>query len=335
MGTELTEKTASNRLPYLDYARVFVMYLVIFGHLLLDDNMTIRPFIYSFHMPFFFLVSGMLHKNRGSIAWKKYWKTLIVPYLFFNIIFFILWPLCSKLDIWKGTFNWDAGLISIYLNYFKSFWRHLLYGMAPPDGPTWFLLVLLLCKIITDFICRHRWTAIFIICAVAILIYLPSYRTYLRLGNTVMVLPFFYVGFKFKKEIQQWCTKRWALLYGIVFLLINIPLTILNGKVSTNTVSFGHLFVPLNAIVFYINAFSSSLGLLVVCMQFPTNKNITISAKALITILCMQNFFCYIYRYHCDQTNYLLIAITAALIFIACVLIHLFFERHLPFAVGR
>lgn len=335
MGTELTEKTVTNRLPYLDYARVFVMYLVIFGHLLLDDNMTIRPYIYSFHMPFFFLVSGMLHKNKGTIAWKKYWKTLIVPYLFFNLIFFILWPLCSKLDIWKGTFNWDEGLLTIYLNYFKSFWRHLFYGMAPPDGPTWFLLVLLLCKIITDFICRYKRTAIFIIFAVVILIYLPTHRTYLRIGNTVMVLPFFYVGFRFKKEIQQWCTKRWALLFGIILLLINIPLTILNGRVSADTVSFGHLFVPLNAIVFYINAFSSSLGLLVVCMQFPTNKYITTSAKALITILCMQNFFCYIYRYHCDQTNYLLIAITAALIFIACVLIHQLFERHLPFAVGR
>ena len=325
------------RLPYLDYARVFVMYLVIFGHLLLNKDTTIRPYIYSFHMPLFFLVSGMLHKDRGGIAWKKYWKTLIVPFLFFNLIFFILWPLCWKIGIWGPSKKFDGsnGLIPMYLNYGKEFFQNLIYGKAPPDGPTWFLIALLWCKILTDCICRHKWIAIVSLCALIVLIFYPPYRTYFRFGNAIMVLPFFYGGFRYKKEIQQWCSKRWALLCGIGFLLLNIPLTLLNGRVSTDAVWFGHLVAPLNALIFYINALICSLGLLVVCMQFPANKYVTISAKALISILCTQNLFCYIYRNLCDQTNYLLIAVTSALIFIACVLIHQVLERYLPFAVGK
>ena len=325
------------RLSYLDYARVIVAYLVIFGHLLLNGDTTIRPYIYSFHMPLFFLVSGMLHKDRGGIAWKKYWKTLIIPFLFFNLIFFILWPLCWKMGIWGPGRKFDGsnGLIPVYLDFGKQFFLHLITGKAPPDGPTWFLIALLWCKILTDIICRYRWVAIVSLCVLIAIIFIPSYRTYFRFGNAIMVLPFFYGGFKYKKKIQLWCKKRWALYCAIGFYILNIPLTLLNVRVSTDVVWFGYLVVPLNALVFYLNAFTCSLGLFAVCMLFPAKKYITTSAKALITILCMQNLFCYTYRNLCDQTNYPLIAITSVLIFIACVLIHQLLEKHLPFAVGK
>ena len=340
MGTELKDIKDTTRLPYLDYARVFVMYLVIFGHLLLFDDVIIRPYIYSFHMPFFFLVSGMLHKDRNGIAWKKYWKTLIVPFLAFNLLFFILWPLCWKIGIWGPSSKFDGsdGLLHIYLIFFKKTFVNLLYGKAP-DGPTWFLLALLWCKVLTDCVCKNKWKALLLLCILAgfasFVLFAFKHRTFLRINNALMVLPFFYGGFRYKKEIQEWCSKRWALFGGICLLLLNIPWTLLNGKVSTDAVLFGQLYTPFCAFAFYINAFSCSLGLLAICMQLPAKKYVTLSAKALITILCMQSFFYYIYRQNCDQTNYLLIAVTAVIIFIACVFIHQLLERYLPFAVGK
>lgn len=340
MGTELKDTEGNVRLPYLDYARVFVMYLVIFGHLLLFDDLSIRPYIYSFHMPFFFLVSGMLHKNRDGISWKKYWKTLIVPFLFFNLVFFILWPLCWEIGIWGPSSRFDGsdGLLHIYLVFFKNTFVNLLYGKAP-DGPTWFLLALLWCKILTDCISKNLWKALIFLCVLAVIalleLFILNHRSFLRINNALMVLPFFYCGFRYKKEIQEWCSKRWALLGGISLLLLNIPWTILNGKVSIDAILFGQLDTPFCALVFYINAFSCSLGLLAICMRLPANKYITTSAKALITILCMQSFFNYIFRQHCNQTNYLLIAVTAVIIFIACVFIHQLLERYLPSAVGK
>ena len=337
-SNSLKSITQNNRLPYLDYGRVFAAYLVIFGHLLLTDDTTIRPYIYSFHMPFFFLVSGMLHKDRGGIAWNKYWKTLIVPYLFFNLVFFILWPLCWKIGIWgpSNKFVESNGLMPVYLNFGKHFFKSLIYGKAPPDGPTWFLIALFWCKIITDSIIRYRWTKYFFFLVWAFLIFSQFHnRTCLTIGNALMVLPFFYCGFKYKNVIQQWNTKRWILLCGIGLLLLNIPLTLLNGKVSVYNVWFGQMNIPFNALFFYINAFSCSIGLLVICMHFSAKNFITISAKALISILCVSQLFCYTYRQHFNQTNYLMIAITAVLILIACVLIHQLLEKYLPFSVGK
>lgn len=324
------------RLPYLDYARVFVAFLVIFGHSLLKTEELVRPHIYAFHMPFFFLVSGMLHKDLGHIAWGKYLKTLIVPFLFFNLIFFILWPILGRAGIWDKSFSSGDNIISIYFNYFQNTIINVFKGKAPPDGPTWFLLALLWCKLITDAITQRRWILPAVLCIVfGISLVVFHNRTLLRIGNALMVMPFFYGGFRYKKQIQQWCGKRWALIAGIALLLINIPLTRLNGRVSTDAVWFGKITSPINVIIFYINAFASSFGVLAICMKFKSRPIITLSAKALITILCVQNLFIYIYRNHCDQTNLWLDIIISVIVFIACVLIHQLLDRYLPFAVGK
>ncbi len=335
--TEGKKRQIAIRLPYLDYARVFVAFLVIFGHSLLKDEELVRPHIYAFHMPFFFLVSGMLHKDMGCIAWKKYLKTLIVPFLFFNLIFFILWPILGKIHIWdRHAYNPDVSILSNYWNFFQASAINIIKGKTPPDGPTWFLLALLWCKLITDAITQRRWILPAVLCVVFVLSLVVFHnRALLRIGNALMVMPFFYGGFRYKKQIQQWCEKRQALIVGIALLLISIPLTRLNGRVSTDVVRFGYLLTPLNAIVFYANAFVSSFGVLAICMQFKSRPVVTLSAKALITILCIQQLFVYSYRNHCNQTNLLHNFIVSVFILIACVIIHQLLDRYLPFAVGK
>lgn len=330
------QSSAGIRLPYLDYARVFVAFLVIYGHTLLKTEDLVRPHIYAFHMPFFFLVSGMLHKDLGVIAWEKYLKTLIIPFLFFNFVFFILWPLLSNLGVWEGNTSFEKGVFVTYWNSLQNTIINVFKGKAPPDGPTWFLLALLWCKLLADSISRRNWIIpiILLVISGAALIGLHN-KTLLRIGNAFMVMPFFYGGFYFKKTIQQWCEKRWALLAGIGLVLLNIPLTLLNGRVSTDAVWFGQLHAPINVVVFYVNAFATSLGLLAIFMKFKSRSYITTSAKALISILCIQNLFVYTFRNHCDQTNLLLDIIVSVVIFALCVLIHQLLERYLPFAVGK
>lgn len=88
------------RIAYLDYSRVFVALLVIYGHVLPYTNYVPRAFVYSFHMPFFFIVSGMLHKYKGHINWEKYLRTLIVPALSFNIILWLIGTPLFYYGIW-------------------------------------------------------------------------------------------------------------------------------------------------------------------------------------------------------------------------------------------
>lgn len=78
----------SNRLVYIDVAKCFAIFLVVWGHVIQNYgessliNKTINEyFILTFHMPLFAIISGMFYKN--TITWRKIivekGKQLILP----------------------------------------------------------------------------------------------------------------------------------------------------------------------------------------------------------------------------------------------------------------
>lgn len=83
---------ASKRINYLDCIRGFALLLVILGHIYIYTN-PIKVWIYSFHMPLFFIISGFLWSNKNidiKITIIKRFKALIIPYILFGLVFFIL-----------------------------------------------------------------------------------------------------------------------------------------------------------------------------------------------------------------------------------------------------
>ena len=54
------------RLDYLDSARGFALFGVIIGHIYKSDNVLIR-WIYSFHVPLFFIISGSLLYYKDTV----------------------------------------------------------------------------------------------------------------------------------------------------------------------------------------------------------------------------------------------------------------------------
>jgi len=83
----------SQRLNYLDYAKGIGIILVILGHIFSKSELFIKNYIYSFHMPLFFLISGILYfvfeKKKYSIKnyFKKNVSLLFLPYLLWGLIF--------------------------------------------------------------------------------------------------------------------------------------------------------------------------------------------------------------------------------------------------------
>lgn len=76
------------RIEYLDIAKGICLLLVIYAH----ARGPFFRFIYQFHMPFFFLVSGYLHnseKNRKDFILGKLYS-LYIPFVFWNLSITIL-----------------------------------------------------------------------------------------------------------------------------------------------------------------------------------------------------------------------------------------------------
>jgi polysaccharide biosynthesis protein PslL len=82
--TELASSRTT--IPFIDVARGIGISLVIFGHL--NDGTFLRNWIYLFHMPFFFFLSGYLHKvttDYFGFVDKKF-KHLMVPYFSYLVL---------------------------------------------------------------------------------------------------------------------------------------------------------------------------------------------------------------------------------------------------------
>ena len=87
------EKT--KRLDYLDMAKGFGIILVVLGHM--EDIATgTRVWISSFHMPLFFMISGILMAVKNGQerdllqCLKKRYRGIIIPYLWFSLSYFII-----------------------------------------------------------------------------------------------------------------------------------------------------------------------------------------------------------------------------------------------------
>lgn len=84
-----------NRIEVLDFAKGLAIFLVIMGHA--TDNLATplwRLVIYSFHMPLFFIVAGMVIKpvdvtERGSLVdfLRKNFLALVVPFVIWGLVY--------------------------------------------------------------------------------------------------------------------------------------------------------------------------------------------------------------------------------------------------------
>ena len=76
------------RIQWIDIAKGIGIILVIIGHVSINAN--INDFIYSFHMPLFFIISGFLYKPKKNFVKNKV-RSILIPYFVFSIVSFIYW----------------------------------------------------------------------------------------------------------------------------------------------------------------------------------------------------------------------------------------------------
>ncbi len=140
---------SKNRITYLDMAKGAGIILMITGHLTgslqtIDDKPYFSPlyqFISSFHMPLFFIISGILlrltkeeEKEMGLIVYRKA-RTLLLPYASFSLLYF--------------TINVCTCIFQPQLLQFSDLWRFFIYSVTLRGvSVLWFLPALFLGEIL-------------------------------------------------------------------------------------------------------------------------------------------------------------------------------------------
>lgn len=152
------------------------MLLVIWGHI----SSIGFNFIYSFHMPVFFVISGYFFRQRAIKDVIHYsFRRLIIPYIVIcavaTIIIIAYGYGIRELLVFIFTALWGAGSSLNTAHYFSTF---------PNIGPIWFLLALFWCLIAFNFIIRIK-NDIHVLLVIASLFLLST-----LIGRFVFVAPF-------------------------------------------------------------------------------------------------------------------------------------------------
>ena len=131
------------RIDWIDYAKALGVFLVIMGHTY--KGYSFIGWIYSFHMPLFFFLSGTTLKIKQISCkefFKKRVKALLIPYILYSAVYIIL-------EVVKGALN---GNIDGTMKYFlrDAFW---IRGEQATIG-LWFLPLLFLVEVLLMAVCK-------------------------------------------------------------------------------------------------------------------------------------------------------------------------------------
>jgi fucose 4-O-acetylase-like acetyltransferase len=84
----MAQRLEKTRFDWIDQARGLSIFLVVYGH----NFPVTEPYIYSFHVPLFFFISGMFHPKIVSAAViGRRAKMILIPYFIWALALYLFW----------------------------------------------------------------------------------------------------------------------------------------------------------------------------------------------------------------------------------------------------
>jgi len=340
------------RIDYLDMAKGVGIILVVLGHsTFLEENLL--TWISSFHMPLFFVLSGILIRLRGEenksfrqLITNKL-RTIAIPYLSFSIIYMVID--FAYLILKHGNIT----IVDLQRSAIETV---TLYGISV----LWFLPALFFAE--TAFLFTRKKTSYKVTIAITVLVavlasfVIPIFKDNYPMFKNMPVLWIGYlttsilrgaIGFVFivlgyfavtlLKENSKISFKELAL--GILFMLLSIAVGLTNKRVDL------HTLVINNAIYFYIAAISGSTAVILVCRNmkpfrilkyFGENSLIIMATHLDCQVMIMSiNLSYFINQYVTRAKQYVFYLCLASFVILFEVMIIFVINRYFPLLLGK
>lgn len=347
---------AQNRLHYFDMAKGIGIFLVLLGHLQGDWFFELSPYIlpfctwiFSFHIPLFFLISGMLIRYKNDpekdmkMLCKRRWKAIMVPYFWFSF-FYLLVVLYALI---KGSIRPQT----LYLQLWYVFG---MYGM----NVLWFLPALFGGEILFLWIRKRfggKMISLIILLLTAAATVINLYCRQLCTGSVmgerieelmitllrpVFAAAFIAIGyFLFGLFKQQEKFSVISLLIAIFLLALNVFTFRYNGGVDFRSL------VQHNIALYYLCALSGSVGLILLCKNLPPIKPVTFWGVNSLIVMAVHNNETVLYlgmklamlanRYLTHARGYICYLIVVIVISLYVTLMIVLIDRFFGFIVGK
>lgn len=248
--TKVANKTEEERIAFIDWAKAICIFLMVVGHH--ENNRIIMTYIFAFHMPAFFVVSGFLYKPH---SWMKTLITIAFPIVIISLVNCFVYPLI-------GIYSTDSLSFQFLTIHFIQ-WRHGL-GESLFKG-IWFIWVLVgLRFIVGDIIRRKMSHKIYLPVTIIIIIYMSleeyhvDINTLFRgyyIGLIIPSFPFFCFGL-FLKEMR-WHPKYISqkTMIPLALLFIMLPVTNNYCDIYNGNYGYSYIIATTNALLFTLLLF--------------------------------------------------------------------------------
>ncbi len=250
------------------------MFSVVIGHVALPKE-TIS-LIYSFHMPLFFIISGMTLNDskalqtplKATVADKS--KKLIIPYFWMSFIMFPLWFLTFKLISETKT--------TLFQCFKGIFYGNNVDYYSGTSNALWFLLVLFFANILYSILVKlakdNEGILALSVIACGIIGYLDRGIAQIWHFNvTFTAVVFMYIGrciMKLYRDNSEWFESRKEKSKYLVILLLYVIGFFShkqNGRISMTANKFGD-----SVLLYYITAVAFSLAIILTVILLPKIK---------------------------------------------------------------
>jgi fucose 4-O-acetylase-like acetyltransferase len=243
MITFAEKNQMGKRIEFIDALKGFAIFCVLWGHSLQDlrneadfFHNQVFAFIYAFHMPLFFMISGFFFASSLKLGYKEFLlkksKQLLFPSLIWTVFYVLL-------DLAERIYHHDT-------NYMMS-----LHLLIPSYHPLWFLTELFISYLLV-YVCMKIAKKAWVACLLSIVFVL--FAPYCRFQN--FLLPFFWIGIYLKRNYQviaTFSTKILAIagvLFVVCLLFWNGDYTIYQSplilfKIRTLTYNFSNIDIAL------------------------------------------------------------------------------------------
>lgn len=276
----LIEKNTTFQNPregWIDWAKTLLIWMMVLGHAGLSS--TSRDFVYAFHMPAFFIISGYLYKQH--CGWKTL-RTFAIPVFFFSLI-------NLGYVVLRMTFKGEDIIISELLaKITPPYWRCNFGEYISLFRGVWFIVVLFFMRLMMGDIPLFafvRKSAYWLIPLLVLYMTLePVMREYTTqfheyyLYKVIGCLPFMLFGVLLKTNKEHFMNvSNWGL---VVLLIVYSVLVPINGTVEIWAYIFGRSYV-----LFYLCALVASIFLFNLCKKLTNNKIVETFSKGTFLIL--------------------------------------------------
>ena len=316
---EQTSTIKVNRIAYIDAAKAICIFLMVVGHW--TNIEWLRNYIYSFHMPAMFIISGFLYKPH---SWKNTVIAFSIPLLCFSIL-----SLCVKLLLGEM----DPNSISPK-TFFLIF--HYRYGLGESLMiGDWFLWALIGLRFMFGDISWLSGTKKYYILISCFCILYMTFENYLInidtifrgyiIARAIPCLPFFCFGFWIKNRNWKPCQLPLSIIILTVIIFLIVPM--FNKPTGIIDNGYGYSYI-----IFFLCAISTSLLVFWLSDKKPATKFIkTISNGTFVVLGTHMPILLILNKLLPKVMEEFLPFITIIL----CYFIIIFCERYCPILLGK